>query len=308
MAEESRGAVFAAMGANLGIAVGKLTAGLLTGSGAMLAEAGHSFADTINQVFLLIGLNLAGTRADERHPHGYGKEGFFWSFLAAIFIFVAGATFSVYEGVRTLVQNDTGQHSRGEIVLAYAVLGMAALFEGSSWSVAVRAMRRGARERAWSFVRYLKRSPDLTAKAVFWEDSAAMVGLALAATGLGLSELTGTERWDGMASLGIGVVLALAAFLLGVQSRSLLLGEAANPETRDAIRQTLEAFPEVNGIVRLLTMQLGARSVLVTGEIEVRRGLTTEQIEDLLTRIDSRLSETVPEISDTFWELHPCLK
>ena len=297
MAEESRGAVFAAMGANMGIAVGKLIAGLLTGSGAMLAEAGHSFADTINQVFLLIGLNLARTKADERHPHGHGKEGFFWSFLAAIFIFVAGATFSVYEGLRTLIQNDVGHHTRGEIVLAYAVLGMAFLFEGWSWSVAVRIMRRGAHERGWSFVRYLRRSPDLTAKTIFWEDSAAMIGLGLAALGLGVSEVTGSERWDGMASLGIGGVLAFAAFLLGVQSRSLLLGQAANPETREAIRGVVRGFPEVTGIVRILTMQLGVQSVLVTGEIEVQRDLTTEQIEGLLARIDGRLNQAVPEVS-----------
>jgi divalent metal cation (Fe/Co/Zn/Cd) transporter len=155
-------------------------------------------------------------------------------------------------------------------------------------------------------MRYLRRSPDLTAKAVFWEDSAAVIGLALAALGLGLSELTGTELWDGIASVGIGLVLAFAAFQLGAQSRSLLLGEAASEDTREAIRQTVRAFPEVDGIPRLLTMQLGARSVLVTGELEVRRGLTTEQIEDLLTRIDARLGEVLPEISDTFWELRPC--
>jgi cation diffusion facilitator family transporter len=305
MAEESRAAVLVAMGANVAIAAGKLVAGILTGSAAMLAEAGHSLADTMNEVFLLVGINLSHTKADEGHPHGYGKEGFFWAFLAAIFTFVAGATFSFYEGARTLIQSDVGHHSARDMVVAYAVLGMAFVFEASSWSVAVRQIVQNAREKGWSFKLYLRRSPNLTTKTVFWEDSAAVAGLVLAAFGLGLAEATGSERWDGAASLAIGVVLAAAAFLLGMQARSLLLGEAANTETRAAIRETLATFPEVTGVVRLLTMQLGTQSVLVNGELAIQRGLTTEEIEDLIARIDSRLAVVLPEISDTFWELRP---
>jgi len=306
MAEESKGAVLAAMGANLAIAVGKLVAGLFTGSGAMLAEAGHSFADTGNQVFLLIGLNLSNTRADEKHPHGYGKEAFFWSFLAAVFIFVAGSTFSFYEGIRTLIQGDEHARGAGELALGFGVLGMAFVFEGVSWSVAVRTLVRSARGMGWSIVRYIREAPDLTIKTVFWEDSAALTGLILAALGLGVSEATGNELWDGLASCGIGVVLAAAALILGMQSRSLLLSASANPETRAKIRETVDSFPEVRGIVRMLTVQLGSHSVLVNGELEVDRSLTTLQIEDLMARIDRRINELVPEVKDTFWELHPC--
>lgn len=304
MAEESRRTVLAAMGANVAIAVGKLVAGLVTGSAAMLAESGHSMADTTNQLFLLIGLNLSKTRPDERHPHGHGKEAFFWSFLAAIMIFVAGSAFSLYEGTRTLIQEQQAHRGAAELTLAYGVLGMAFVFESISWTVAVRLMRRGARERGWPLIHYLRRSPDLTAKTVFLEDSAALIGLVLAAIGLGASQLSGSEAWDGVASIGIGIVLAVAALLLGAQSRSLLLGEAANDETRAAIRNTLRQFPEVIAVVRLLTMQLGAASVLVNGELEVARGLTTEQIENLLARVDRQLASVVPEITDTFWELH----
>lgn len=304
MTEESKGAVLAAMGANFAIAAGKLAAGLLTHSASLLAEAGHSFADTVNQVFLLIGINLSSATADDAHPHGYGKEGFFWSFLAAIFIFVAGATFSLYEGIRTLVQSDSHERSGADLAIAFGVLGMAMVFESISFVVAVRSLITGARRKGWSLPRFIRESPDLTVKTVFWEDSAALVGLTLASLGLGLSELTGNESWDGVASICIGVVLAGVAYMLGVQSRSLLLGAAAGPETREHIQATLSSFPEVSSVQRLLTMQLGAHSVLVTGELEVRRGLTTTELEALLGRIDADLAEKVPEVSDTFWELH----
>lgn len=303
MAEESRTTVLAAMGANFAIAIGKLAAGLVTGSGALLAEAGHSAADTVNQVFLLLGLRLSEAVPDEDHPHGYGKEGFFWSFLAAIFIFVAGATFSVYEGVRTLAQNDVHHRSAVELAIGFGVLGMAFLFESVSFAIAVRELRRGAAKRGWGFFRYIRKSPDLTTKTVFWEDSAALVGLLLAALGLFVSELTGDEHWDGVAALGIGAVLAFVAVMLGLQSRSLLLGAAASPETRIAISASVRGFPEVREIVRLLTMQLGSHSVLVSGELAVQRHLTTEEIEDLLVRIDAQLEKDVPEVSETFWEL-----
>src|SRR5439155_24027089 len=138
--EESRGAVLAAMAANLAIACGKLVAGALTGSAAMFAEAGHSVADTVNQVFLLLGINLSQTKADKAHPHGHGKEAFFWSFLAAIFIFVAGAAFSFFEGTRTLIQEEAHERSSFDLTVAFGVLGMAFLFESFSFTVAMRSL------------------------------------------------------------------------------------------------------------------------------------------------------------------------
>ena len=303
MAKESRTAVLTAMTANFAIACGKLVAGVITGSAALLAEAGHSLADTVNQVFLLVGINLSTTVADEAHPHGYGKEAFFWSFLAAIFIFVAGATFAFYEGARTLIQENGHDRSTTELIIAFAVLGMAFLFESISFAVAVRSLLAGARHKRWSLFRYVRHSPDLTTKTVFYEDAAALTGLLFATAGLALSEAAGTETYDAVASLGIGCVLAAVSVLLGLQARNLLLGAAAGPEVGQAIRDTVASFPEVEHIVRILWMQLGAHSVLVTGELHVRRGLDTEQIEELLERIDARLAETVPDVTDTFWEL-----
>ena len=303
MAEESRGTVLAAMGANVAIAAGKLTAGLVAGSAGLLAEAGHSIADTVDQVFLLIGLNLSRNHADETHPYGYGKEGFFWSFLAAVFIFVAGATFSFYEGARTVIEGHSHDRSTGELALGFGVLAMAFLFESFSFVVAVRSLRAAARAKRWSFFRYVRHSPDLTVKTVFWEDTAALIGLLLAAGGLAASELSGSENWDGVASMLIGGVLVMAALVLGMQARHLLLGAAAGEEALGEIRRTVEGFPEVRRVVRLLTMQMGVHSILVTGELSVQRELTAAQIEELMSRIDGELATTVPDVSDTFWEL-----
>lgn len=303
MASESKSAVIGAMGANGAIAIAKLIGGLITGSAALLAEAGHSVADTVNQVFLLFGINLSDRKPDETHPHGYGKEPFFWSFLAAIFIFVAGAAFSIYEGVRTLIHDENHHRTGGELALAFGILGVAMVFEIGSMALAVRAISAGAKRKGWSFIRFLKEAPDPTSKTVFFEDGAALTGLVLAAGGIGLAEISGNEDWDAIASLAIGGVLVVVAWILGMQSRKLLLGSAAHHDTRATIHETLRSFPEVEHTVRVLTMQLGAHSVLVTGELQVRRDMTVDAIEALLAEIDKRVMERVPEVVDTFWEL-----
>lgn len=301
---ESTIAVIAAMTANFLIAIGKLVAGLMTGSAALLAEAGHSAADTTNQVFLLVGIRLSDTTADENHPHGYGKEAFFWSFLVAIFLFVAGATFSFYEGVRTAVQTQEHDRSQTDLMVAFGVLGLATVFEAVSWVVAVRGLAAAARRRGWGIRHYILEAPDPTIKTVFFEDSAALTGLVIAAFGLGLSEISGNEQWDAAASISIGFVLLGVSVILGVQSRKLLLGAAATKETREALGRIVCSFPEVERIVRMLSMQLGSNSVLVTGELKVRRDMTTTQIEDLLQRIDTRIAAEIPEVRETFWELN----
>lgn len=302
--EESKTAVIAAGAANLLIAIGKLVAGLMTGSAALLAEAGHSLADTVNQVFLLVGINLSHAEADEKHPHGYGKEAFFWSFLAAIFIFVAGAVFSLYEGIRTAVEGHEHDRSAFELIVAFGVLIMALVFESASFTVAVRGLVAGAKRRGWSLMRFIAESPEVTIKTVFFEDSAAILGLFTAIAGLGLSELTGDEIFDAIASIVIGLLLVVVALLLGRQSRDLLLGAAAPPETREALHRLVNSFPEVIAVQRMLSMQVGSQSILVTGELHVRQGLTTAQIENLIQRIDDRISKEIPEVSETFWELH----
>ena len=307
-ADESRKAVLAALVANGTIAVGKLAAGAVTGSGAMFAEGGHSIADTTNQVFLLVGLKRAATRADEAHPHGYGKEAFFWAFLAAIFMFVAGATFSLFEGIRTVLDpGEFHERSTAELGLAFGVLGAAFIFEAVSLLIAARLLARNARLRGMSVRRFLREAPDLTLKTVFWEDSAATLGLVIAAVGLAVAELAQDDTADGVASILIGVLLAGVAVVLGSQARGLLLGAAAPREVRDQLRRIVLGFDEVENVLQLLTMQLGARSVLVTGELQLSRDLTVDEAEFLIGRIDAEIARLAPEVTSTFWELrrHP---
>lgn len=297
----TRLAIWAALLANLGIAVAKLLAGLATGAAAMLAEAAHSFADTCNQVFLLTGLRLAGTKPDEDHPYGYGKDSFFWSFLAAVFIFFAGALFSIYRGVMGLI--DPHAHEGGFLV-SYVVLGVALLFETGALFVSIRALRRAARARGRRFWRHLENTRNTALKVPFYEDAAAITGLLIAGAGLGLVQATGDSRWDAIASLGIGLVLLFVAWELGVDSRALLLGEAMEPEGRRHLHAVLRSFPEVVHVARVLTMHLGPEDVLVNADVQVQKGLATEQVEDLLDRLNRRLQAELPQVRETFIELH----
>ena len=296
MASESKITVLVALAANLLIAVAKLVGGLVSGSSSMLAEAAHSVADTINQVFLLTSLKVAARPADPVHPFGYGKARFFWSLLAAVGIFVAGAIFSVYEGVHTLIHGSEG----GSILVPYIVLGVAFVAEGSSWLRAVAQVRREAAAAGRPVLRYARESKDPTLKTVLSEDTAAVIGLLLAAVGIGMHKLTGESWWDGAAAIAIGVLLAVVAVLLGRDSRDLLIGEAADPElVRDVYRRLSEAA-EITEVVELLTMHLGPETVLVAARIDLGDELASSDIEDFSGRMDAELTAAWPAIRQVF--------
>jgi cation diffusion facilitator family transporter len=299
--EGTRKAILAAFVANLGIAIGKLVAGLLTGAAAMLAEAAHSFADCFNQVFLLVGLRLSGARADEDHPYGYGKDRFFWSFMAAVFIFFAGALFSLYRGARGLI--DPHPHT-GSFLPSYLVLGAALAFETWALLVSVRALRAAAVRVGHGFWRHLDRTRNTALKVPFYEDAAAIVGIVIAAGGLLLVQLTGEPRWDAVASLGIGVVLLFVAWEIGADSRALLLGEAMDAADRRTLREALRSVPEVERVARVLTMHLGPEDVLVNADVQVRRGLRTAELEGVIDRLNHRVHAALPQVKETFIELH----
>ena len=197
--------------ANLLVALIKITAGVLTGSSAMLAEAAHSIADTLNQGFLLASLHQGDRPADADHPFGYGQERYFWSLLAAFGIFVAGAGFSVFEGILAL--SKSGRAS--DVFLAYGVLAAAGAAEGTSLARAFRQVRSEARQSQVTVIEHVRTSPDTTVKTAVFEDSAAIIGLVLAAAGLGLRQLTGSGAWDGGASIAIGGLLIVVAVRLG---------------------------------------------------------------------------------------------
>src|SRR3954454_17818696 len=194
---ESTLTVLVAIVANLGIAIAKGVAGLVSGSAAMLSEAAHSLADTTNEVLLLVAVKRSNKDADERHPFGYGRERYFWSLLAAVGIFVGGGVFAIYQGVSTLVRGG-GEH--GHFLIAYVVLGVSFLLESASWLQAVRQLRVDARRVDRSFRDQLWHTSDPAASTVFFEESAALAAPALAALGVGLHQLTGNHVWDSLAS------------------------------------------------------------------------------------------------------------
>ena len=303
--DEERGtkrSVLAAFVANFLIAISKFVAGFISGSAAMLAEGAHSVADTVNQVFLLISLPLSKSAPDREHPYGHGKDRFFWSLLVAVGLFVAGAVFSVYEGITKI----TGESEGGEsFLIAYVVLGAAFVFESGALVVSTREFLKSARDENRSFWGHFRTTRNTTMKVPLYEDAAALAGLAIAAAGLLLTQLTGNHVYDGIASIGVGVILGFVAFELGADSRTLLLGEAVPPEDEERLREIMTSFEEVTDVLRLLTMHLGPDAVLVNTEIHVVDGLETDQIEDLLERITQRMREEMPEVAQTFIELHP---
>jgi cation diffusion facilitator family transporter len=299
---ESRKTIFAAMAANFAIALAKAVAGLLGRSPAMLAEAAHSVADTMNQVFLLVSLSLGERKPDEEHPFGYGKERFFWAFLAAVFIFVSGAVFSLYEGLRALLG---GEQVEATFVLSYAVLGFSLVAEGASLWRAVVQVRREARAESEQVGPYLRQSTDPTVRTVLFEDSAAVTGVVLALLGVALHQLTGERYWEGLASIAIGLLLVVVAYVLGRFSKGLLIGEAARPEQRELLRQVIMNHPEVEAVLELLTMHLGPNALLVAVRLDLRDDLNAAQVEQLSNQIDRELRQAVGGVSQVFLDATP---
>jgi cation diffusion facilitator family transporter len=299
---ESTLTVLVATGANAGIAVLKFVAALLTGSAAMLAEAAHSVADTATELLLLTALRRSARRPDRRHPFGYGKERFFWALIAAVGIFVSGGVFAIYEGVRTMAGEDAEQTL---VWVAYAVLGVSFLLEGASWLQALRQLRALAREESSTPLRVLRETDDPTVKSVFYEDSAALVGLLLALGGVGLHQLTGSGFWDGLASLLVGLLLTVVAYVLGGTNKGLLIGRQADRRTVLALRDALAARPEVTAVVDLLTMTTGTDQVLLCARLDFDDALGAADVERACVEIDADLHERFPDLQEVFLEPVP---
>ncbi|PSL55180.1 cation diffusion facilitator family transporter [Saccharothrix carnea] len=299
---ESTLTVLLALAVNFAIAVMKAIAGVITGSAAMMAEAGHSVADTFTEGLLLTALRRSTRPADRRHPFGYGKDRYFWSLLAAVSIFVSGAVFAFYEGFRTVFG---APQEQGNPVVGYVVLALAFALESVSWTQAARQVRREARARDRSVLAYLRVSDDPTVKTVFLEDSAALVGLVLAFGGLGLHHLTGSSVWDGVASLAIGVLLAFAAYTLASTNRGLLIGRQADPVLVRAVWSWLREAPEVEQVVDLLTMAVGTDRVLVCARLDFDDALGAADLERACVRIDAELRAAHPELDEVFLEPVP---
>lgn len=300
--EESLLTVLLALGANLMIAIAKAVAGLLTGSAALLSEAAHSVADCATELFLLTALRRSSRPADVPHPFGYGKERYFWSLLAAVSIFTAGALFSLYQGMHTLLGQPEDHKNQ---LVGYLVIAVAAALESVSLTQAIRQVRGEQAKDRLPLLPYLRRSDDPTVKTVLYEDSAALVGLALAFGGLGLTQLTGSPMWDGIASLLIGLLLVLVAYLLGRSNMNLLIGRQADPRLVYAIRDRLAAQPEVDAVVDLLTMLTGTDQVLVCARLDFVDSVSTAELERACVRMDAELRSEFPDLDEIFLEPVP---
>ena len=285
-----------ALGANVTVAVTKLAGGLVSGSAALLAEAAHSMADTANQLFLLVSIALAAREPTPEQPFGYGRMRFLWTFVAAVAMFLAGAVFAIGYGAYRLSSNI---ESRG-YVAAYIALGIALLAEGGSWIRAVRQTRNEADQAKLPLVEYVRDSRDPNVKMVLFEDTAALLGIALAFAGVLAGQLTGSSVFDPAASIAIGLLLVAVAAWMGHDTSELLVGAAARPAERAAIERTLNEFDQIEKVIEVLTMVLGANALLVVARVDFATGLADEDIEQASEAIDRRLREVVPDVTEVF--------
>src|SRR6476659_7371341 len=294
-AEGTRRAIVAAFLANLGIAISKFFAFLITGSASMLAEAIHSVADTGNQGLLFLGGKRARKEPTAEHPFGFGTERYFWAFVVALVLFTLGAMFALYEGIQKLID----PHELDSPIWAFSVLGIAIVLEG--WSL--RTARHEAtpargRKTWWTFIRTTK-SPELPV--VLLEDTGALVGLMFALVGISLAELTGNPRWDALGSIGIGLLLAVIAVVLAIEMKSLLIGEAVAPHVDEEIRAAILDGPEVSRIIHLRTQHLGPDDVLLTAKLEFNCD-TIPALAHAIDTAEARVRAVVPIVRLIFME------
>jgi cation diffusion facilitator family transporter len=281
---------------NLVIAASKGVAAAITGSGTMLAETLHSFADCGNQVLLLVGIKQSHRPPDARHPFGHGRNMYFYSFIVALLLFSGGGVFSIYEGVHKF------QHPEevGDILIAIIILGISLALEG--WATIGNIKVMNERRGKTPFVQYLKESKDSDLVVVFGENSAAVLGLVIAMIAVLLAKFTDDGRWDAVGSLTIGIVLVGVAIFLAREIKALLVGEAADPKLLDAVEQIAEKTPNVDQVIQILSTQQGPGEVLVAMKIKFKRGLTIDVLEDTINTFEAELRAKIPEAKWCFIE------
>jgi cation diffusion facilitator family transporter len=293
---DSKLAIYGAIAANVAIATTKLVVAGITGSSALLSEGIHSSVDTFNGVLLLVGIHLSQRPATPEHPFGHGKELYFWSLIVAVLIFGLGGGISFYEGVQHIRHPEPMHDPSGN----YAVLGAAALFEGLSFSIALRQfLQLSGGTPFWQAIRLSK---DPTAYTVLAEDAAALVGLAIATVGITLSQWWQMPALDGVASVMIGALLAGVASLLDWQSRGLLIGEGIRPETARAIRDIALAQPGVRDVGRVLSMYVGPDDALVTMDLDFDEGVAAADAALAIAEVGSLVRKRFPMIQRLFIE------
>jgi len=269
--------IFAALIGDALISITKFGAAFVTGSSAMFSEAIHSLVDTGNQLLMLHGLRRAKKPADDAHPFGYGMEVYFWTFVVAILVFAGGAGVSIYEGIHKVMAPEPVSN----VMINYAVLGAAMVFEGVAWFMAYKEFGRS--KGRMGFMEAVSRSKDPTVFTVLFEDTAAMLGLFVAFVGIAAADYLNMPLLDGVASIVIGLILALTASLLAFETKGLLIGEAAHPRVNDGVRRIARAEDTVIGINEILTMHLGPKDVLLNVSLDFGDKYTADDVENSVT-------------------------
>jgi len=292
----STGEILKSLAVNLIIAVSKGVGAFLTGSGAMLAETLHSFADCGNQLLLLKGVSATRRPPDRTHPLGYGRAMYFYSFIVALLLFFGGGVFSIYEGVHKIRNPEPVE----DITVAMIILVVSIALEGWSTIGNIRVMNQ--RRGDTGFLRYLRETKDSDLIVVFGENSAAVLGLVLATVALGLAYETGDGRWDAAGSIAIGVVLVCVATFLAREVKSLLVGEAADATLIKSLEELASADPNVEQVLNVLTLQQGPGEIVVAAKIRFRSGMDTDTLVGAINAFERALKARVPEVRWSFIE------
>ncbi len=297
MASGSKIAIYAAIGGNLAIASMKFAAAAITGSSAMLSEGIHSLVDTGNGGLLLLGIHKSKQPADATHPFGYGKELYFWALIVAVLIFGVGGGISIYEGILHLIHPSPLE----DPTWSYVVLGLATVFEGIVFVIAFRAFQalKGEEQNIWQAI---QTSKDPTTFTVLFEDAAALLGLIVAFVGIFLAHYFNNPYLDGAASVLIGVILSTMAIFLAYESKGLLVGEGADPQTLESIRTLAEADPGVKKVMNPLTMHFGPHTILLTMNIEFHKQLSAMEVEEAVDRLEKNIRNQYPDIRHIYIE------
>jgi cation diffusion facilitator family transporter len=293
--EASRKSITFALLANLGIAITKTVAAVITGSGAMLAESIHSYADCSNQGLLFWGLKATGKKPDTEHPLGYGKEIYFWSFMVALILFSMGGLFSIYEGIHKIGMHEGLKNP----IIAIIVLSVSMVFEGASLYGCLRQINKLRHNETLRY--WYKNSRQSELIVVLGEDTAALLGLSFALISVILSIVTGNPVFDAFGSIGIGVLLVIISFVLAIKIKSLLIGQSADEETNNVIKKFLESRPEIEGIINMITFQLGPRIMVAVKAKMTKTGSVGELINNI-NICESELKKSIPAIQWVFFE------
>ena len=299
MAHGSKAVVYAAVAGNFLVTVTKFGAATFTGSAAMFSEAIHSLVDTTNQLLLLYGIKRADRPPDESHPLGYGRELYFWSFVVALFMLTIGAGLTAYEGVQHVIHPVPIANAH----VSYFVLGVSAILEGATLLIALREFRKA--KGTLGYFEALRRSKNPPVFIVLFEDSAAMIGLFIALVGTFIAEQFQMPIFDGIASLGISVLLFSTAMILAYESKELLIGEPASPRRREAIRAIARSMPGVEDARIATSVHLSPEQIVVALSLEFRDDLTTPQIEKIVANLERAIHKDHPEVIAIFAKPQP---